>query len=448
MHSLASAAFRGAQFAGPAGFGRARFSGITGFEGTRFGGEAWFGAAQFGEEARFKGSVFSGAATFVGTQFGGVADFTGAQFSQARSLGPLYADTLILDGATFEQPVTIRATSGRLSCVDTRFDDTATLRLRYAEAVLYRAVFAKPSTIVFAENAFEPRDELAEEAFDEGAVARAAAGRSPRPRLLSLHGTDVATLTLTELDLGACLFQGAYNLDKLRIVGAPPFANSPTSWKLGRVGGQGVPVWRWTRRQTLIEEHHWRASRPLPAAPDGRPHLQLVGWSGVGVEPPGWVADRTGQRVQPLPPGRVALLYRALRKAQEDSKNEPGAADLYYGEMEMRRLAPKTPWGERVILALYWLVAGYGLRGLRALACLAAVVVGVAVLLELVGFAQHPSPPTVWGSLLFAARSTLSIADPEARLTAWGKLLQLSLRLAGPVLLGLALLSIRNRVKR
>ena len=68
--------------------------------------------------------------------------------------------------------------------------------------------------------------------------------------------------------------------------------------------------------------------------------------------------------------------------------------------------------------------------------------------LELVGFAQHPSPPTLWGSLLFAARSTLSIADPEARLTGWGKLLQLSLRLAGPVLLGLALLSVRNRVKR
>jgi hypothetical protein len=92
-------------------------------------------------------------------------------------------------------------------CIDTRFDDTAMLRLRYAEAVLYRAVFTKPSTIVFAENAFEPRDELPEETFDEGAVARATRGRSPRPWLLSLHGTDVATLTLTELDLGACVFR-------------------------------------------------------------------------------------------------------------------------------------------------------------------------------------------------------------------------------------------------
>jgi hypothetical protein len=35
----------------------------------------------------------------------------------------------------------------------------------------------------------------------------------------------------------------------------------------------------------------------------------------------------------------IANLYRALRKGREDSKDEPGAADLYYGEMEMRRKA-------------------------------------------------------------------------------------------------------------
>jgi hypothetical protein len=33
-------------------------------------------------------------------------------------------------------------------------------------------------------------------------------------------------------------------------------------------------------------------------------------------------------------------------------------------------------------------------------------------------------------------------------LTGWGRLLLIALRLAGPVLLGLTLLSIRNRVKR
>jgi hypothetical protein len=46
----------------------------------------------------------------------------------------------------------------------------------------------------------------------------------------------------------------------------------------------------------------------------------------------------SGQRVRRTGgPEHVAPLYRALRKAQEDAKDEPGAADFYYGEMEMRR---------------------------------------------------------------------------------------------------------------
>jgi hypothetical protein len=41
-----------------------------------------------------------------------------------------------------------------------------------------------------------------------------------------------------------------------------------------------------------------------------------------------------------LDPGQIAGLYRALRKGREDAKNEPGAADFYYGEMEMCRARP------------------------------------------------------------------------------------------------------------
>jgi hypothetical protein len=47
------------------------------------------------------------------------------------------------------------------------------------------------------------------------------------------------------------------------------------------------------------------------------------------------------------------------------------------------------------------------------------------------------------GSLPYAARATLSVADPEAQRTAWGKLIRSSCALlASP--LGLALLSVRN----
>jgi hypothetical protein len=41
--------------------------------------------------------------------------------------------------------------------------------------------------------------------------------------------------------------------------------------------------------------------------------------------------------------GRRVGLYRALRKAREDAKDEPGAANFYYGEMEMRRHARPGP---------------------------------------------------------------------------------------------------------
>jgi hypothetical protein len=51
-------------------------------------------------------------------------------------------------------------------------------------------------------------------------------------------------------------------------------------------------------------------------------------------------------------------------------------------------------------------------------------------------------------SLLYAFRATLSLTDNDIELTAWGRLLQGVLRLTGPVLLGLALLALRGRVKR
>ena len=103
---------------------------------------------------------------------------------------------------------------------------------------------------------------------------------------------------------------------------------------------------------------------------------------------------------------------------------------------------------ERGILTAYWLVSGYGLRAWRAVACLAVVIAVFAIGFYFAGFKVPPSPDSYWNSLLYAFRSTLSIIDNDVKLTAWGKLLQAVLRLTGPVLLGLALLALRGRVKR
>ena len=155
-----------------------------------------------------------------------------------------------------------------------------------------------------------------------------------------------------------------------------------------------------------------------------------------------------------LSPGAVAVLYRALRKSREDAKDEPDAADFYYGEMEMRRHDrgkghANGGWSRglvsRGVLTAYWLVSGYGLRAWRSLAALAAVMAVSAGVFRLWGFTHSIS---YWKSLLFAFRSTLSLTDAQVNLTAWGGLFQAILRLTGPVLLALTLLALRGRVKR
>jgi hypothetical protein len=118
--------------------------------------------------------------------------------------------------------------------------------------------------------------------------------------------------------------------------------------------------------------------------------------------------------------------------------------------MEMRRRAPTTSRPERFILWLYWLVSGYSLRGWRALAWLVAVVLGLAGLLQAIGF--NGGDPPFRDALIYGAQSTVSLASTNKALTdhvSWaGETLRIVLRLVGPVLLALALLSVRNRVKR
>jgi hypothetical protein len=139
-------------------------------------------------------------------------------------------------------------------------------------------------------------------------------------------------------------------------------------------------------------------------------------------------------------PARLAAVYRALRKSLEDSKFEAGAGDLYYGEMECRRHSTASSGAERMILWFYWLLSGYGQRASRALIALVLVIAVVTGLL------------TVWGQDFgMAARTALGAVvfrDDKTELTATGEWVVLVARFLGPVLLALAVLAIRARVKR
>ncbi|WP_405141992.1 hypothetical protein OG589_32800 [Sphaerisporangium sp. NBC_01403] len=110
--------------------------------------------------------------------------------------------------------------------------------------------------------------------------------------------------------------------------------------------------------------------------------------------------------------------------------------------MEMRRKATSIPWHERLVLTMYWLLSGYGLRASRAFLVLIALVALAALALSRYGFcppghlytaAVQPLPDTI----IYAAGSALSldmkIGGLPEKLTLWGQGLRIALRITGPM---------------
>ncbi|MGQ4428377.1 pentapeptide repeat-containing protein, partial [Streptomyces violaceoruber] len=364
------ARFESATFEALAGFAQAVFQGTSRFDAASFQRDALFGKATFQADALFVSAAFQGDANFWDATFQGHVAiweatfqrdvwFDHAAFEQRVSLGPLVcAGRVRLSGAVFNGPATLWLTARRLECHRTRWSSTATLQLRYATVDFAHTVFEYPLTIAAQPDPFMlPNGET---------VAEQVLAHAPdaRVRIATLRGVDAAHLVLADVDLTQCLFTGTVHLDQLRLEGACSFDTAPSSTHVRR--------WhpRFTRRRTLAEEHHWRASQPNAVRDWNRAVLDA---GSVG-------------------PAQLAPVYRALRKAFEDSKNEPGAADFYYGEMEMRRHdLTGTPTAERGLLHAYWLLSGYGIRALRALGWL--VVAMLITLLLLMGFGLPQKTP-------------------------------------------------------
>lgn len=281
---------------------------------------------------------------------------------------------------------------------------------------------------------------------------------------------DAAHLVLMDTDLSDCLFSGAFHLDQFRLEGRCTFAPAPTGLHRRHL----IWPYRWTRRRTLAEEHHWRAQTA------GQPALA----PGQTPSPRDW---RTGPH-HPDPdltpdPEDVATLYRQLRKAFEDGKNEPGASDFYYGEMEMRRHdRTDTPPGERALLRGYWLLSGYGLRASRALGWLVAAVAATIVLMMGLGLPDSSPQQVATGAVPAGGRKVTLVVDKEdprltlpvadrftvdrfdksmqvvlnsvafrtsgQDLTTWGTYTEMVSRFTEPALLALAVLAMRSRIKR
>ncbi|MFD3945525.1 pentapeptide repeat-containing protein [Streptomyces sp. NPDC058579] len=451
--------FGDSQFSGRADFGEAKFSSNADFDKANFSRVAWFTRAKFSGPARFSGAQFSSEAWFYRVQFSSDAAFNGAQFLAADRLGPLVcAGLLDLSGSVFGAPVTLEIAAGEVRCERIRWESTATVRLRRASLNLSYAVLAAPLAVTAHPAPFTTAS---------GSVGESLLTGPEGVQVTSVQGVDAAHLVLTDTDLSDCLFSGAFHLDQLRLEGRTVLAPTPTGWYR-----RGIAPLRWTRRRALAEEHHWRAQTA------GQPAVPADTVPPIGQ----W---RTGPHhadpARTPDPDDVAAVYRQLRKAFEDGKNEPGAADFYYGECEMRRHDHTgTPKSERGLLWAYWLLSGYGLRASRAFGWLAAAMLTTILLLMAFGLPasspkqeatgtvppgggkvtftidkQDPKNPTGdrfttkrFDKALSVTLNSVVFRSSGQDLTTTGTYIEMTSRLLEPALLALAVLAIRGRIKR
>lgn len=415
--------FDHATFLGPADFSKTTFAQHADFDHVIFEDSACFEQAIFNDHAGFERASFQGSATFDATKFRSYVDLEaasfahdasmqGATFQLARQIGPfVVARKLKLDKSVFSERVMIEVVAEAVTARTTVFADGVRLSVGGAEVDLHQADLGRASTLAGIEK--------------DGA----------QPALVTLCGAQVAGLSISGFDLCDCQFFGAHGLESLNI-------ESSCEWLHPRSS-------RCIDREMIAEERDWRCREQRRRCARRR----ACRWLTIHWSDPDPDRQRRTETREVLDPGQLAGLYRALRKAREDSKDQAGAADLYYGEMETRRRTPipkkrgrLRACADKFVIYGYWLLAGYGLRASRAVTALAVMILLVAAPLALWGF--HP-PRAYLRSVLFAAQSSLTLVHPpEAHLSASGEVIQIVVRLAGPALVGLAILSLRSRIKR
>ena len=156
----------------------------------------------------------------------------------------------------------------------------------------------------------------------------------------------------------------------------------------------------------------------------------------------------------------VEAVYRQLRTTLEATKAFSAAADFFYGEMEMRRLAAPRMSAERILLALYKLACGYGVRASRAFVTYVAVLLftGAALRYRTSWFVAESSKVTAspglyltdyWDCVAIAARNSVTFFGGVSEgWTAAGVALMFVVRLIGPAAFAFILLALRSRVQR
>jgi hypothetical protein len=343
-------------------FGWTTFLTRPNFHGTTFTGETSFQLAIFNDGARFEDCVFEWTALFDRASFLGMPPNPGdaEPSTKVSFLGAIFKDEVFFMATTFRTATSFESVSfrSRAHFESTSFGDMT----RFHTADLSRAEFRSI-------------DEVARQDARQVKAERAAKGEA---------WPEVPD----RLDLSQVQFAGARGLSEAlfeRVDWATYPREGPFFWEAGR-------------QQTVTgDEQVVRSSLPSDAI--GRLRWTLIGLLftvAIAAGITAWISREiaTGGVVVVLCTLTAAVVRmvrfdvwknastaesvcRALRRGYESRKDFELSNAMYYGEMEMRRHTGRLI--TRIVLWLYWLVAGYGGRFGRPLSWYLALVVICAI---------------------------------------------------------------------
>jgi uncharacterized protein YjbI with pentapeptide repeats len=384
---------------GTCDFSLARISHAQSFEGLTFGAGTSFFGAIFGNNVSFSPATFLGDVDFSCAWFGASADLAVVRVEGNVNLSQARFQDVNIQFIGSNRDLAIPDSRRTLDLSGTTFVERTRIewlggpvdidmsRTVFIDGFLLRAIGS-----LKAESVYVGRRSLI-------------MGLARHARSLAVHsldGMDLAQLTLSGVDMSEFESPYASDLSQLRFEGDIRF----------KYRGGGFR----TSRKVLKQELGSEKREPSSAAV-------------------------------------LAGLYRGIRKASEESKDFSGASDFYYGEMEMRRRSlarakSLVQHSERLLLTLYWIFGGYGVRPLRPFLGLLALITGLAGSLYCFGFVGDASGGTALRQSLLITLSFLRPPGSIVPLTTVGFYLSILARCVTPILIAFWLLGLRSRVKR
>lgn len=421
--------------------------GSVGFVNTRFLSPSGvdFSRATFTGDSTvsFLAARFLGSVSFARCRFEShdPVSFASATFAQRTTFTPAKsASDILFRNAQFDGSLDLEISTKGTVCLDhVVANGYVNAKIRPPVKLCLQDTHCTAEMVISGERLAESDDAGSEHREDRGLsrfyrlvrvvidllVLRGRRERSKdvEPELLSLSGTNCTGLTLRDLDLRSCKFSGALHLDCLSLYGTR-LPRSSEKFVDGGGDRYGGKRWYFCLRQMIYDE-----AVALTAVRDD-PRLQVAKY-------------RSLER-----------LYRSLRKGLEDEKNEAGASDFYYGEMTCRRKAcgHRLPGlAEWFLLTLYAWSSAYGTRAWRAAALLLLVVVSFSAALQQFGFASVHKPGYIAAAAVVLESSISLLRTPIQRypsLNHTGLFLEYAVRVLGPILFALLVVSLRSRIKR